>query len=124
MAATIGELFNIEIVRELLLEYDENISPETVLEIWSKCDGNPWNAPVIYLILKTAREQDLRIVKRKKPDGEWSIITMSDLHQGDVFTLFESDTGEQVGGEWLALSEPRIIDGVVGVDAEANDAST
>ena len=63
-------------------------------------------------------------MKRKKPDGEWSIITMSDLHQGDVFTLFESDTGEQVGGEWLALSEPRIIDGVVGVDAEANDAST
>ncbi len=46
------EVFNIEVVRELLQEEDPNIPDEEVRKIWARCSGNPWNANSIYKIIQ------------------------------------------------------------------------
>jgi hypothetical protein len=48
----IGEIFNRELVRELLMEKNPDITPDVVDRIWFFCDGNPWNAPVLYEIME------------------------------------------------------------------------
>lgn len=45
------EILNQEIVRELLMEIDSEISDERVKFIWSHCENNPWNAPVMHKLL-------------------------------------------------------------------------
>jgi hypothetical protein len=49
------EILGEEIARELLKELDPDISTERVEEVWAKCDGNPWNAKIIYSISKTIK---------------------------------------------------------------------
>lgn len=41
------EIFNEEIVRELLTEQFPDISDDRIKYVWSCCDGNPWNALVM-----------------------------------------------------------------------------
>ena len=48
------DTFNLEIARELILAEDSNADNDTVERIWSMCNGNPWNAPVLYNILKVS----------------------------------------------------------------------
>lgn len=58
-----------------------------------------------------------RIVKRKD-QSDWTAISLKELKKYDVFTMFEPD-GEQVGGEWVAVSDPTVNDmGVWGVVAD------
>jgi hypothetical protein len=47
-----------EIVRELLLEVDPQISDAMVDHIWSVCKGNPWNAPYLYKLRKMMEDQE------------------------------------------------------------------
>jgi hypothetical protein len=60
---------------------------------------------------------ELRIVKRK--DGsEWTTIRLNELKSGDTFIMFDSPN-EQVGGEWLAESDPAMNQsGVWGIAAK------
>jgi hypothetical protein len=53
-------------------------------------------------------------------NGVWTPITFQDLHNGDTFRLFEP-TGEPVTGdnndtEFIATSEPYIINNIVTID--------
>lgn len=50
-----------EIVRELLLEINPNLSDEKFLEIWKMCHGNPFNAPILYQILEVVNKNTLDI---------------------------------------------------------------
>lgn len=43
-----NDIFQKEIVRELLLELDEEINDKLVDDIWKMCKGNPWDAVVLY----------------------------------------------------------------------------
>lgn len=45
------DTLNIEIVRELLREQNVDSSDEHVAYVWSKCDGNPWNAFIMHKLL-------------------------------------------------------------------------
>lgn len=49
---TIMDSFNFEIVRELLLEIDDEITTEEIHKIYDLCQGNPWNAGILYQILR------------------------------------------------------------------------
>lgn len=40
-----------EIIKELLSEYDFPNHDEVVDNIWSRCKGNPWSAPGLYVLL-------------------------------------------------------------------------
>jgi hypothetical protein len=46
-----NEIFNKEIVRELLSESNPHVSDEDVDKIWAACSGNPWNAAIMYDLL-------------------------------------------------------------------------
>ena len=46
------EVFDREVARELMLEIDENVSDEDVSRIWEMCDGNPWNAGILYRMVR------------------------------------------------------------------------
>lgn len=57
-----------------------------------------------------------------KKDGVWSPIVFADLHNGDIFRMFES-TGEPVVGsnqdtEWVATSEPYLVDSTYAIDVK------
>jgi hypothetical protein len=60
---------------------------------------------------------ELRIVKRKD-ESEWTPVKLNELKIGDTFIMFDSPD-EQIGGEWVAMSEPTLdeITGVWGVVA-------
>lgn len=63
--------------------------------------------------------ENLRTIK-KKQDDQWITVRLEDLVVGDIFVMFDDEI--QVGGEWLAESEPTLKDGVWGIVAkEAND---
>lgn len=51
-------------------------------------------------------------------ENNWKLTEMKNLLIGDVFRMFEPDSGEQVGDKWIATSNAKIIDGVWGVEAE------
>jgi len=44
----LGRVFNLNICKELLMEINPNISDEEVNEIFDKCNGNPWDAKILY----------------------------------------------------------------------------
>lgn len=48
----VTDIFNLEIVRELLVEINPDVDDETVAKIYSMTGGNPWNAPTLYSIIK------------------------------------------------------------------------
>jgi hypothetical protein len=48
----LNNIFQQEIARELLLEKDANLSDTTFDMIWSMCQGNAWNCPILYEIMK------------------------------------------------------------------------
>ena len=48
----LNDIFKEEIARELLLEKDPNLTETTFDMIWGLCQGNAWNAPALYEILK------------------------------------------------------------------------
>ena len=48
---TMDDILNLEIARELLLQENPLISDEEVDKIWESCDGNPWNAPILYKLI-------------------------------------------------------------------------
>ena len=43
---------NFEIARELLFEQKPNISEDEVKEIYEKCNGNPYDAPIMFKLLQ------------------------------------------------------------------------
>lgn len=61
---------------------------------------------------------NLRTIKRKDGDG-WTLLDdLKELKSGDTFVMFDSPD-QQVGGEWVAESEPYCnIDGVWGIVAD------
>lgn len=48
---TMDDILNLEIARELLVEVNPNITDAEVDEIWSKCNGSPWNAQILYKLI-------------------------------------------------------------------------
>lgn len=52
----IEEEFNFQIVKELILEINKNETEQTMLDIWSKCRNNPWNAGIIYSMIRCRTE--------------------------------------------------------------------
>ena len=49
---TAEEQFKYNIARELLFQEDPDITEETIEKIWSHCNGNPWDAPVLFKLIK------------------------------------------------------------------------
>ena len=47
MEEVLQHILNFEIALELLKEQNPNISDEEAEEIYAKCNGNPYNAPVL-----------------------------------------------------------------------------
>ena len=56
VADQIEDVFNESIARELLLEVNPLITEEIQL-IYSKCDGNPYNAVPLYKIIQIMKNQ-------------------------------------------------------------------
>ena len=54
MSSEINDILNQEIVRELLLEKDPNLPDVVFNSVWQLCKKNPWDAPIIYEMLKIA----------------------------------------------------------------------
>lgn len=54
----LGDVFNLEIARELLKNIDPAITDKDLSKLYSKCNGNPWNAPILYSMLKLAKDND------------------------------------------------------------------
>jgi len=54
-AKQIADAVGFEIAKEILLEYEPNISDAEVAEIWAQCNDNPWNAVPLYRILEIAK---------------------------------------------------------------------
>ena len=50
------EIFNHELARGILLEINPNITSEEVDEIWERCQGNPWNAGILYKMIELAKQ--------------------------------------------------------------------
>lgn len=59
--------------------------------------------------------ENLRTVKKKQGD-EWVTVWLADIAIGDIFIMFEDET--QIGGEWLAESDPTLYNGVWGIVAK------
>ena len=49
-------IFNLEVARELLLKENPMITDEEVSNIWIMCKNNPWNAPILYKMIKLAKK--------------------------------------------------------------------
>lgn len=60
---------------------------------------------------------DLRLIE-KLVNEYWQKISMSEICTGDIFRMFEPDTGEQIGELWRASENARVVDGVAGVVCE------
>ena len=50
--------FNRAIAEELLLDVDKTITQETMDLVWSKCNGNPWNAPILHALMQQAKTSE------------------------------------------------------------------
>ena len=55
---TIEEILNFEIVTELLKKENPEISDEEIAVIFVKCFSNPWDAVIIYKLLKIANANE------------------------------------------------------------------
>lgn len=58
IAAEFNDMLSKEIVRELLLEKNLDADDALVARIWATCHGNPWNAGMMYELLKLAGKLD------------------------------------------------------------------
>ena len=58
MENIVEEAFNTAIVEELLREIEPSVTEEKIQEIWKLCRGNPWNATLLYQILKLKTSYD------------------------------------------------------------------
>lgn len=47
-----GKAFNVAIAEELIREIDPDATPESIAKVWQACNGNPWNAPFLYKVLR------------------------------------------------------------------------
>ena len=61
MEEVLGHILNFEIALELLKEQNPNITDEEAEEIYAKCNGNPYNAPILYQLIKLANENNRTI---------------------------------------------------------------
>ncbi len=43
----VADIMNQEIVRELMLEINPNLTEEKFLQVWGLCGGNPFNAGLL-----------------------------------------------------------------------------
>lgn len=50
------DTLNLEIARELLTLANPSITDEDISAIYSKCNHNPWNAPILYSIMQAANK--------------------------------------------------------------------
>jgi hypothetical protein len=48
-------IFNLEVARELLLEENPSITDEEVNNVWGNCGNNPWNAPIVYKLMRITK---------------------------------------------------------------------
>ena len=49
---TFTDIFNEEIVRELLTEINDGITEDEIVAVYNLCGNNPRNASLIYTLLK------------------------------------------------------------------------
>ena len=49
----IEEIFKEEVARELMLEINPNLTQEKFDEVWKLCNGNPWDAGILYELLES-----------------------------------------------------------------------
>jgi len=56
MMNDLNNILNQEIARELLLELDPDLTDTTFDYVWSIAQGNPYNCPVLFNILKAMNE--------------------------------------------------------------------
>lgn len=54
----LGRVFNFNICKELLTEVNPNISDEEVTEVLNNCNGNPWDARILYELKGIANENN------------------------------------------------------------------
>jgi len=47
----VAEVLNREIVRELMMEVNPVCTADEVDFIWKRCQGNPWNAKILYSLI-------------------------------------------------------------------------
>ena len=62
MEEVLGHILNFEIALELLKEQNPNISDEEAEEIYAKCNGNPYNAPLLYQLIKLVKNENDRTI--------------------------------------------------------------
>ena len=62
MEEVLGHILNFEISLELLKEQNPNISDEEAEEIYAKCNGNPYNAPLLYQLIKLVKNENDRTI--------------------------------------------------------------
>lgn len=71
-------------------------------------------------MIENNEQSKLRLVERLD-NGVWKKIRMSEIRYGDVFRLFEPDSGEQVGSLWKATEDASVVAGVAGVACEVKE---
>jgi hypothetical protein len=52
LESELNEFLNIEIATEILREINPDIAEDKINEIWDKCNGNPWNAGILYKLFE------------------------------------------------------------------------
>lgn len=50
------DTLNLEIAKELLTQVNPSITDKEISAIYSKCNHNPWNAPILYSIMQAANK--------------------------------------------------------------------
>lgn len=51
---TLQETFNLAIVEELMRKVNPNVTEDDINSVWSNCGGNPWNAGILYTMIRSA----------------------------------------------------------------------
>ena len=49
------DAFNEAIAWELMVKINPDLTQEKFDEVWPKCNGNPWNAPILYKMLELSK---------------------------------------------------------------------
>jgi len=57
MNEQLNEILNQEIARELMLEHNPDLTQEKFEEVWALCQGNPFNAGILYKLLEKMNER-------------------------------------------------------------------
>lgn len=53
----LATVLNFNIAKELLKQINNNLSDGEILDIFEKCQGNPFNAPILYQLLKNENDR-------------------------------------------------------------------